>query len=51
MHQSTKQKLLDTPAIDVNIRPERVNINSDGQLIIDWIENGQVHETVHDANW
>ena len=51
MHESTRQKLLDTPAIDVNIKPERVNINSDGQLIVDWLENGQVHETVYDANW
>lgn len=51
VHESTRQKLLDTPAIDVNIKPERVNINSDGQLIVDWLENGQVHETVYDANW
>lgn len=51
MHEATKQKLLDTPSIDVNIRPQSLNVNSNGQLVVDWIENGQLHETVYDANW
>jgi len=49
--QATQQKLLDSPSIDVNIRPERLNVSSDGHLLIEWTEKGQTHKSLYDADW
>ncbi|KAF2358772.1 protein of unknown function DUF971 [Trinorchestia longiramus] len=50
MDSSTKQKLLDTPALDVNIRPKTVSINEEGWLQIVWNDKEE-HKTVFDPKW
>ncbi|KAI9552810.1 hypothetical protein GHT06_020690 [Daphnia sinensis] len=49
--KSTKQKLIDTPSLDVNIRPERLNVNKDGQLVVEWVEKGQSHSSIYEPEW
>uniref|UniRef100_A0A6A7FM21 Gamma-butyrobetaine dioxygenase-like n=1 Tax=Hirondellea gigas TaxID=1518452 RepID=A0A6A7FM21_9CRUS len=46
----TKQKLLDTPALDVNIRPKSVAISEAGNLKIVWDEPDQ-HESFFEPKW
>lgn len=49
--QSTKQKLVDTPLLDVNVRPESLFINSKGQLEIMWSEESGSHKSEYDPHW
>ena len=52
MHQLTKQKLLDTPSIDINIQPHSLTIDENGRMIVEWKEkNDEIHRTVYNSDW
>ena len=48
MDTSTKQKLVDTPILDVNLKPKILDVNRSGELEITWDDN---HVTKYDAEW
>ncbi|KAK4316303.1 hypothetical protein Pmani_012523 [Petrolisthes manimaculis] len=48
---STKQKLVDTPALDVNIKPLSLTISENGMLEITWSEDGDIHKSEYDPVW
>ncbi|XP_076058751.1 gamma-butyrobetaine dioxygenase-like isoform X2 [Oratosquilla oratoria] len=49
---STKQKLVDTPSINVNIRPRSLCINEEGHLQVSWPEEGgREHHSVFEPEW
>ncbi|XP_042878598.1 gamma-butyrobetaine dioxygenase-like isoform X1 [Penaeus japonicus] len=49
---STKQKLVDTPNLDVNLKPLSLTINAEGMLQISWAEaDGQEHISIYDPAW
>ncbi|KAA0191833.1 hypothetical protein HAZT_HAZT010520 [Hyalella azteca] len=50
MDPSSQQKLLNTPALDVNIRPKTVSINEAGSLEIVWNDD-ELHTSVFDPKW
>lgn len=56
VHPETKQKLLDTPSLNVNLRPKSLTVTDDGQLLIEW-PNGDggkaasKHRSVYDPYW
>ncbi|XP_064480539.1 gamma-butyrobetaine dioxygenase-like isoform X2 [Ornithodoros turicata] len=49
VHPDSKQKLVDTAALDFNVRPQQMAVTPDGSLDIIWNE-GQ-HESVYDPIW
>lgn len=50
-HHATKQKLIDSPSIDVNIQPQSLTINAEGKLVMEWPEGHGTHLTVYDPDW
>jgi len=50
-HSGTKQKLIDSPTIDVNIHPTSLNVDGEGNLVLDWSEHDGTHQTVHNPDW
>lgn len=49
---STKQKLVDSPTLDVNVKPLSLTINTEGKLEITWREeNGAIHTSEYDPAW
>uniref|UniRef100_T1IZY7 Gamma-butyrobetaine dioxygenase n=1 Tax=Strigamia maritima TaxID=126957 RepID=T1IZY7_STRMM len=54
IHPETRQKLLDSPLISASIKPKSLEVNSDGDLTIDWPENklgSDDHRSVYGAAW
>lgn len=52
MDTVTRQKLLDTPALDMNIKPNSVRVTESGNLVISWRENGgQQHVSTFGSSW
>lgn len=47
---NTRQKLLDTPLLDVNITPKLKQVNEHGQLVIVWSDDTE-HVSVFDPHW
>ncbi|XP_045103370.1 gamma-butyrobetaine dioxygenase-like isoform X3 [Portunus trituberculatus] len=48
---STKQKLVDTTALDLNVKPESLIINSEGHLEIVWSDKSGSHKSEYGAEW
>ncbi|CAG0886700.1 unnamed protein product, partial [Darwinula stevensoni] len=48
LHPETRQKLLDTGSLDVNIRPSAMQVNEEGRLEVLWPDG---HRSVFDASW
>lgn len=51
VHEETRQKLLDTPSLDVGIKPKSLTVTDSGNLVISWQENGQDHISTYDYSW
>ncbi|KAG1673058.1 Gamma-butyrobetaine dioxygenase [Nymphon striatum] len=47
---STKQKIMDSPSLDVNIVPKVKQVNENGQLDIIWADD-EGHHSVYDSHW
>ncbi|XP_046394006.1 gamma-butyrobetaine dioxygenase-like [Ischnura elegans] len=47
----TRQKLVDTPSLDVNTKPKSFYVNEKGQLIVTWMENEDEHISTFDSSW
>ncbi|KAG0713455.1 Gamma-butyrobetaine dioxygenase [Chionoecetes opilio] len=48
---STKQRLVDPTLLDLNVKPESLIINSEGQLEITWAEKNGSHKSLYDSQW
>ncbi|XP_064114241.1 gamma-butyrobetaine dioxygenase-like isoform X1 [Macrobrachium nipponense] len=49
---STKQKLVDSPTLDVHVKPLSLTINQLGRLEINWREvTGEIHTSEYDPAW
>ncbi|GAB6022827.1 hypothetical protein CHUAL_006923 [Chamberlinius hualienensis] len=48
VHPDTNQKTLDTPTLDVNIRPKQLTVLSSGELLVEWPGD---HRSIYGANW
>ncbi|CAG2053397.1 unnamed protein product [Timema podura] len=51
VHEETRQKLLDTPSLDVGVKPKSLNVTDQGNLVIRWLENGNDHISNFDSSW
>lgn len=51
IHPDSKQKLVDTAALDVNVKPQHMEITADGCLDIAWNETGGQHTSLYDPLW
>nr|CAD7258918.1 unnamed protein product [Timema shepardi] len=51
VHEETRQKLLDTPSLDVGAKPKSLNVTDQGNLVIRWLENGNDHISNFDSSW
>ncbi|XP_022242920.1 trimethyllysine dioxygenase, mitochondrial-like, partial [Limulus polyphemus] len=51
IHPDSKQKLVDTAELDVNISPKSFQVNEDGQLEVTWKENQKEHVSVYESHW
>lgn len=52
IHPETLQKTLDTPSLDVNIRPKSLTIESTGHLSIEWPSSeSDVHHSRYSPEW
>lgn len=49
--RNTKQKLIDTPSLNIEIQPQRMDVNAEGQLVIDWNEKEQSHQSIFEPEW
>lgn len=49
---STKQKVLDSPTLDVHVKPLSLTINNAGKMEIMWREtSGEIHTSQYDPAW
>ncbi|KAG7170366.1 Gamma-butyrobetaine dioxygenase-like 3 [Homarus americanus] len=48
---TTKQKLVDSPVLNLNIKPRSLTINNAGKLEITWSEEGELHKSEYDPAW
>ncbi|KAK8748261.1 hypothetical protein OTU49_016393 [Cherax quadricarinatus] len=48
---STKQKLVDSPSLDLNIKPLSLTMNDAGKLEIIWSEEDEAHKSEYDPVW
>ncbi|GLH11188.1 MIP04111p [Gryllus bimaculatus] len=51
VHEETRQKMLDSPSLDVAIKPKSLTVTNNGNLVITWHENGQDHVSTFDSSW
>ncbi|MCL4116511.1 UNVERIFIED_CONTAM: hypothetical protein GTU68_031706, partial [Idotea baltica] len=51
IEQTTKQKIFDTPSLDVNVRPKSLVVNPEGQLEVQWADVEGVHLSKFDSSW
>ncbi|XP_013786586.1 uncharacterized protein LOC106470568 [Limulus polyphemus] len=48
---NSKQKLVDTAELDINISPTSFRVTENGQLELVWKENGDIHKSVYEPDW
>ncbi|EEC11928.1 hypothetical protein IscW_ISCW009715 [Ixodes scapularis] len=51
IHPQSKQKLVDTAALDFNVRPVSMEASADGTLEVSWGDSKGTHNSSYDPLW